>query len=45
LVEPGPAKACEITPLNISAKGVAQDLIGRLECGGYLLTDGNYDAS
>jgi hypothetical protein len=38
-------EAWEITPLNVGEKAVAGQLIGRLEYGGYLLADGNYDAS
>ena len=35
----------EVTPLNVSEKTVAYRLIGDLHAGGYLLADGNYDAS
>lgn len=35
----------EVTPLNVSEKTVARGLIAQLTAGGYLLTDGNYDAS
>lgn len=38
-------EAWEVTPLNANEKAVAEALIGRLEYGGYLLGDGNYDAS
>ncbi len=38
-------EAWEITPLNAGEKAVAERLIGRLEYGGYLVADGNYDAS
>jgi hypothetical protein len=38
-------EAREVTPLNVGEKGVAEQLIGRLADGGYLLADGNYDAS
>jgi hypothetical protein len=38
-------EAWEITPLNVGEKAVAEQLIGQLEYGGYLLADGNYDAS
>ena len=38
-------EAWEITPLNAGEKAVAERLIGRLEYGGYLLADGNDDAS
>lgn len=38
-------EAWEVTPLNVSEKVVAKDLIGRLSYGGYLLGDPNYDAS
>ena len=38
-------EAWEVTPLNAGEKAVAERLIGRLEYGGYLLADGNYDAS
>ena len=34
-----------ITPMNGNEKGVAKELIGQLKYGGYLLGDGNYDAS
>lgn len=37
--------AWEVTPMNISEKTVAYRLIGQLHGGGYLLADGNYDAS
>jgi len=35
----------EVTPLNTSEKTVAHRLIPQLTSGGYLLADGNYDAS
>jgi hypothetical protein len=35
----------EVTPLNANEKAVAERLIGQLLFGGYLLGDGNYDAS
>lgn len=35
----------EVTPLNVSEKVVARRLILQLTAGGYLLTDGNYDAN
>jgi hypothetical protein len=35
----------EVTPLNVSEKQVADRLIGQLHGGGYLLADGEYDAS
>jgi hypothetical protein len=38
-------EAWEVTPLNASEKAVAERLIGQLLFGGYLLADGNYDAS
>lgn len=38
-------EAWDVTPLNANEKALAQDLIGQLEYGGYLLGDGNYDAS
>jgi IS5 family transposase len=38
-------EAWAITPLNANEKAVAKELIGQLEYGGYLLGDGNYDAS
>src|SRR5262249_26212888 len=38
-------EAWDVTPLNANEKAVAQELIGRLAYGGYLLADGNYDAS
>lgn len=38
-------EAWEITPLNAGEKAVAKQLFGRLAYGGYLLGDGNYDAS
>jgi len=34
-----------VTPLNANEKAVAERLIGQLLYGGYLLGDGNYDAS
>lgn len=37
--------AWEVTPMNVSEKTVAYRLIGQLHGGGYLLADGNYDAS
>ncbi len=42
---PLPEACKEVTPLNANEKAVAEALIGRLEYGGYLLGDGNYDAS
>jgi Transposase DDE domain len=38
-------EAWEVTPLNVSEKEVAYRLIGQLHYGGYLLADGEYDAS
>src|SRR5205085_6879657 len=38
-------EAWEVTPLNASAKAAAERLIGQLLFVGYLLADGNYDAS
>jgi Transposase DDE domain len=38
-------EAWEITPLNECEKAVAGRLVGQLGHGGYLLADGNYDAS
>jgi hypothetical protein len=38
-------EAWEVTPLNTSEKVVARRLIPQLHGGGYLLGDGNYDAS
>lgn len=38
-------EAWEVTPLNANEKAVAERLIGQLLYGGYLLADGNYDAS
>jgi hypothetical protein len=38
-------EAWAVTPLNANEKAVAQELIGQLRHGGYLLGDGNYDAS
>lgn len=38
-------EAWEVTPLNANEKAVAQGLVGQLSHGGYLLADGNYDAS
>jgi hypothetical protein len=35
----------EVTPLNTSEKAVARRLLPQLHGGGYLLVDGNYDAS
>ncbi len=35
----------EVTPLNVSEKVVADRLIGQLHYGGYLLADGDFDAS
>ena len=35
----------EVTPLNVAEKTVANRLIGDLSNGGYLLADGEYDAS
>jgi hypothetical protein len=38
-------EAWEVTPLNANEKAVAERLIASLLFGGYLLGDGNYDAS
>jgi DDE family transposase len=38
-------EAWEVTPLNVSEKQVGHRLIGELHGGGYLLADGEYDAS
>jgi hypothetical protein len=38
-------EAWEVTPMNTCEKAVARRLIPRLGHGGYLLADGNYDAS
>ena len=38
-------EAWEVTPLNTSEKEVARRLIPQMGGGGYLLADGNYDAS
>ncbi len=38
-------QAWEVTPLNVSEKKVARRLSGQLQYGGYLLADGDYDAS
>lgn len=38
-------EAWEVTPLNVGEKTVAYRLIGQLHSGGYLLADGEYDAS
>lgn len=38
-------EAWEVTPMNGNEKAEAEALAGRLEYGGYLLGDGNYDAS
>jgi DDE family transposase len=38
-------EAWEVTPLNANEKAVADALIPQLTYGGYLLGDGNYDAS
>jgi hypothetical protein len=38
-------EAWELTPLNVSEKEVARRLIEQLHYGGYLLADGEYDAS
>src|SRR5829696_636875 len=38
-------EAWEVTPINTAETKVAEGLIGRLEYGGYLLGDGNHDAS
>jgi len=38
-------EAWEVAPLNVSEKAVAYRLIGQLHYGGYLLADGEYDAS
>jgi hypothetical protein len=34
-----------VTPMNANEKRVAEELIGQLNYGGYLLADGNYDAN
>jgi len=38
-------EAWDVTPLNGDEKAVARALVGQLTYGGYLLGDGNYDAS
>ena len=38
-------EAWEVTPLNANEKARGRELIGQLSYGGYLLGDGNYDAS
>jgi hypothetical protein len=38
-------EAWEVTPLNANEKAVAKELVEQLGYGGYLLGDGNYDAS
>lgn len=38
-------EAWEVTPMNTSEKVVAHRLLPQLDYGGYLLADGNYDAS
>jgi IS5 family transposase len=38
-------EAWEVTPMNVSEKTVADRLIAELHDGGYLLADGEYDAS
>lgn len=38
-------EAWTVTPLNANEKAVAKELMGQLPYGGYLLGDGNYDAS
>jgi hypothetical protein len=38
-------EAWEVTPLNANEKARGRELIGQLSYGGYLLADGNYDAS
>jgi hypothetical protein len=38
-------EAWEVTPLSANEKAVAGALVGQLASGGYLLGDGNYDAS
>jgi hypothetical protein len=38
-------EAWEVLPINVSEKTVGYRLIGQLHGGGYLLADGNYDAS
>jgi hypothetical protein len=38
-------EAWEVAPLNVSEKEVGQRLIAQLHSGGYLLADGEYDAS
>jgi Transposase DDE domain len=38
-------EAWEVTPLNVSEKSVGRRLVTELHSGGYLLADGDYDAS
>jgi hypothetical protein len=38
-------EAWEVTPLNADEKAAARGLVGQLGHGGYLVADGNYDAS
>ena len=38
-------EAWAVTPLNVHELTAADDLLGRVEGGGYLLADGNYDSS
>jgi hypothetical protein len=38
-------EAWEVTPIQVAETKVAETLVGRLEYGGYLLGDGNYDAN
>jgi hypothetical protein len=38
-------EAWDITPIHVAETKVAEALIGRLEYGGYLLADSNYDAN
>ena len=38
-------EAWEVTPLNANEKALGRELIRQLSHGGYLLADGNYDAS
>jgi hypothetical protein len=38
-------EAWDVTPLNANEKALAAELVGQLQYGGYLLGDGNFDAS
>jgi Transposase DDE domain len=38
-------EAWDVRPLNADEKALAAELVGQLQYGGYLLGDGNYDAS